>query len=304
MRDTNFLDGDKGIPIKKETRQKNINRKLQTIKNILGVPLSASMTLEASIALPLFIFFFLNLMSSISIMRIQSELEASLHRTGSSLMQSAFDIRTGEDLVIEDDSDEMNILSSVSMKFVAAGEIKNSLKDKLDGSSVIDGAESLNFMSSHILDGDDIIDIVVDYNVHPAVSIPGFKSFLVESRFYGHAFTGYEISQKTENELAEEELVYITEHGAVYHKDIGCKHLAPSIKSVVFSEIEALRNNDGGKYYPCEYCGEKVAGGNVFVTEYGRRYHTRVNCPGLKRTIQTIPISEVGGRRPCSNCGG
>ena len=67
--------------------------------------------------------------------------------------------------------------------------------------------------------------------------------------------------------------------------------------------IDKLRNNDGSKYYPCEYCAGKIAAGDVFITDYGNRYHGKVDCAGLKRKIYTIPISEVGARRPCSDCG-
>ena len=158
-------------------------------------------------------------------------------------------------------------------------------------------------LSSKIMNGNDIIDIVIDYRVHPVISLIGFKSFLVESRYYGHAWTGYDISGGREAGETTEELVYVTEHGSVYHRDIGCKYLCPSVRNVPYNQVGKLRNKDRSKYYPCQDCGSGVSGGNVFITDYGERYHSRVDCPGLKRNIYTIPISEVGGKAPCSGCG-
>ena len=103
-------------------------------------------------------------------------------------------------------------------------------------------------------------------------------------------------------EGSEEEMVYVTEHGEVYHRDVDCVHLKVKVSSVAMKELSHLRNNDGKIYYSCEYCGGNVGSGNVFITGYGTRYHTSVSCPGLKRKIYTIPISEAGGRRACSSC--
>lgn len=298
------MKGRKSVAAAKGTSNNTkIINVLQTIRKTKGVPLSAAMTVEASIALPLFIFFFINIMSAISIIRIQSETQAALHQTGSHIMQMAFDIKAGEEVLSDEDNSSTGIVESGGLTLFAASDIRRRLSDKIDGSSVMDGIKSLNFLSSKIMQQDDIIDIVVDYKVHPVVSVPGFKGFLVESRFYGHAFTGYDLTNSVGAEVSEEEMVYVTEYGEVYHRDISCRYLNPSVKSVPFGEIEGLRNKDRSKYYACEYCGKSVAGGNVFITSYGECYHSRVDCPGLKRKIYTIPISEVGGRSPCSGCG-
>ena len=55
-----------------------------------------SMTVEASMALPLFIFFFVNIMTLFNILKVQVDIEAALHQTGSELSLMAFDLRFGE----------------------------------------------------------------------------------------------------------------------------------------------------------------------------------------------------------------
>ena len=263
-----------------------------------------SMTLEASIALPLFVFFFLNIMSAIWIIQIQSDLEAALHQTGSEITKLSFDIREGEDILSLDGNDGIGLAEMAALRLYAVSSVKEYLADSLKHNPVMDGADSLSFISSKVMQGDDIVDIVVDYKVHPIAGLVGFTGFDVQARFYGHAWTGYDISGSAGEEAPQEELVYITEHGEVYHRDISCKYLKSGIRSIDFDSISTARNADRAKYYPCEYCGANIAGGNVFVTEYGTRYHSRVDCQGLKRKIYTVPISEVGGRRPCSACGG
>ncbi len=269
------------------------------------VSLPASMTVEASLVLPLFIFFFVNIMALFNIVKVQSDMEAALHQTGNEICLAAFDLRFSKETLTGDDEASLtDSLAGAAGIFYAGSRIRSYLGDGIDKSCVSGGYSGLSYLGSHILAGDDIVDIVVDYKVHPIVSLIGFREFPVESRYYGHAWTGYDLSGGFNSGDIEEEFVYITEHGEAYHRDIGCKYLNPSVRSVAFDELEGLRNKDQGRYYPCEYCAGSVAGGNVFVTNYGNRYHSTVNCLALKRKIYTVPISEVGGRHPCSACGG
>ena len=54
-----------------------------------------------------------------------------------------------------------------------------------------------------------------------------------------------------------------------------------------------------------EYCGGKENEGTVFITDYGNRYHTSLNCGELKRTVRsvTLPEAEEAGLRACKKCG-
>ena len=113
-------------------------------------------------------------------------------------------------------------------------------------------------------------------------------------------WTGYERA----GFLAEdEETVYITETGMVYHRDYHCNYLELSARMVPAEIVEDLRNESQGKYYPCERCAHKGAGSGVYITDYGDRYHTSLSCSGLKRTIYAVPLSEAVGKGACSKCG-
>ncbi len=261
------------------------------------------MTIEASMVLPLFIFFFVNIMTLFNIVKVQSDIEAALHQTGSELSIMAFDLKFGEESMGISGDGGGNIIAGAAGVIYAKEKVSEYLGSEADKSCISGGTGGMSFLQSKVLLNDDIIDLVVDYKVHPLVPIVGFKEFPVEGRYFSHAWTGYDLERGLTTDENEEEMVYVTEHGEVYHRNIDCKYLNVQVQSVNVNDLGHLRNKDRGKYYPCEYCGGKIGAGNVFITEYGNRYHSSVNCPGLKRKVYTIPISEVGGRRPCSGCG-
>lgn len=103
---------------------------------------------------------------------------------------------------------------------------------------------------------------------------------------------------------AGEEIVYITPGGSVYHTDRDCSYLRLSIRQISRDVLDGERNQSGGRYGSCVYCvrgGE--TGGTVYITDYGSSYHSNMNCQGLKRTIEAVPLSQAGGRPCCSRCG-
>lgn len=132
----------------------------------------------------------------------------------------------------------------------------------------------------------------------PVISFPEART-IVNCRI--RKWTGYDVMHASDTE-EEEEWVYITASGSVYHRDRGCSYLNPSLHVDGVQTIAGRRNADGEKYRACEICAGKGTLGIVYYTEYGNRYHASLQCSGLKRTIQTVRISETGGRHACSKC--
>lgn len=136
------------------------------------------------------------------------------------------------------------------------------------------------------------------------IPVPGFSiapiSYKETMRI--KAWTGYEAGGFGEE---DDQIVYVTDTGVVYHKNPHCTHLDLSIHAAASSELNSLRNENGGKYHACEKCvhGSSM-GGSVYITDQGDRYHNSLTCSGLKRTVYTARISEVPGKRACSKCGG
>ena len=115
-------------------------------------------------------------------------------------------------------------------------------------------------------------------------------------------WTGYDVT-KGKSRAEEEQIVYMTEHGSVYHKNRSCTHLSLSIQAVSSLEVGGRRNESGECYSPCEYCNDEGIFTIFFITVYGDRYHTTTKCRGLKRSVRSLPLSEAEGVKPCSKCG-
>ena len=89
------MEAAKGTSVKDtiKNKKKDVFRTILKSKEVF---LSASITVEASIVLPLFIFFFVNIMTAFNVIKVQSDLEAALHQTGSDIAVLSYDIKCGE----------------------------------------------------------------------------------------------------------------------------------------------------------------------------------------------------------------
>lgn len=258
----------------------------------------ASMTVEAAFALPFFLFFMMQIMSAMNMIGLQSRFNAALHQTGNKMAFAGYACGKMAGDVMPDG------LASVALTQVYAGSQITDYVGKvyLDKSCVKNGAAGISYAGTSIMEHHDVIDLCVSYRVRPMFSLMGFEEFGMSQRYYGHAWTGYDVEEGISDFTEEDPMVYITETGTAYHTERSCTYLNPSVQSVSASAVESSRNQSGGKYYPCEICGKKNLLGNVYITNQGSSYHSSVTCSGLKRTIYTVPLSEVNGRRRCSKC--
>ena len=149
----------------------------------------------------------------------------------------------------------------------------------------------------------DTVDMSLPVSISPFVSEIGFIPSYATAHASVRKWTGYDVcSVLTTTE--EEEYVYITEHGSVYHRSLSCSHLNVNIRVVSATEVDSLRNNNHAKYYPCEYCKKGYSTGLMFITPDGNRAHNNAGCSALKRQVKLVKLSEVGARGPCKDCGG
>ena len=143
---------------------------------------------------------------------------------------------------------------------------------------------------------DDYIDMVYTYEYKlPVLS----KTITITQRAKVKDWTGTDMTK-------DYELVYITKYGNVYHSTKECSHLILYITGTEYGKVGEARNEQGEKYTPCEFCGNKKISDTttVFITADGNRYHTNLQCSGITRNIIEIDIKEVDNRKPCSSCNG
>ena len=289
--------------------------------------LCGSMTVEAAVVLPCFLFFFINLSSSLQMIALHGNLEYALHSAGNevclygSLLAdpikdlgpaghvSAGSVSEGSEADTSEDSgwEELTnyiqggILSGTYVKYRIESELG---EDYISSSPLRNGSASLSFYGSSISEESDIVDIRLSYSVKTPLESVGVGNFYMAGRYYGHLWNGYEI-EGTGRELNQEQIVYITEDSEVYHTTTACTHLRLSVRGVEYDSVDECRNNGGGKYTPCEICASGERPDMVFITSEGDRYHYSSECYTLTRSYSAVPLSEVeDSHRPCSRCGG
>lgn len=271
---------------------------LKRVSSFTSKRLKASMTVEAAIALPLFLFFIMQVLSAINMIAVQSRLEAALHQTGNRMAFAGYLYENPQENTLTD------LLESAALTQVyAQSQVLNYTgKEYLNKSCVKNGSEGISFKGTSIMN-DDIIDIKISYYIQPLFTILGFDGFYTGQRYYGRAWTGYDVESAISNMDDNDPMVYITETGTVYHTNRNCTYLNPSVYSVSTDEVAEKRNQSGKKYSACGKCASKFAYGNVvYITNQGSSYHTSITCSGLKRTVYTIALSQVGERGRCSKC--
>lgn len=258
----------------------------------------ASMTVEAAFVLPFFLFAFLNLISIIEIYRLQSNLSAAMHTTAKELAIYGYEYR-------ELAGGDTGKAASLGLTYLyAQNKVRNTLGNGyLNQAPLAGGANSISWIRSKVMENNDIIDLVAVYQVKPPVATVGFAQAQFYNRIRTRAWTGYDNANCGGSANGEEEIVYITLEGTVYHKSRSCTYLKLSISAVDIDFLEEMRNKSGAIYYSCESCGSHCQN-TVYITQYGTRYHATLQCSKLKRTILAVPISEAGGRGGCSKCAG
>ena len=148
----------------------------------------------------------------------------------------------------------------------------------------------------------DYIDLAVPeaYTVR-GMYVPGI---LIACRGRVYPWTGRNPGEDTSvYDEGDDEAVYMTENGSVYHTSTACTHLQLDIRCVSSATVGMYRNEDGSKYQPCEKCvGSSGAASTVYIGRDGDCYHNSASCSGLTRHIHIEKLSEVEGISQCSRC--
>ena len=181
-------------------------------------------------------------------------------------------------------------------------KVREYLKGRQTAGILKNGTDGISVVGIGAGRGDSLIILQADYQVLLPPGFSWFHPIRISQKKTVRGWTGFGGRRHHESEKGEE-AVYVTSYGTVYHRHLDCRHLKLSIRQVSISETEHLRNESGGKYYPCERCW-KNGSGAVYITMDGNRCHESLNCSGLIRNIRTVRLSETGGLPPCSVCGG
>ena len=251
-----------------------------------------SMTVEASFLIPLLLFFVFHLFGVVEMIRLRSNITYSLWRVGKLLS-------IGE-MAIEIEEDNLGIWNDLMQNIGGSLALSSGLRtilgeEYLESSPLVHGAKGLNFFSSEYCDEEGCIDIVVTYQVKPSFSIFPFPYTRMANRYYAKSFTGYDVAKSSD-------MVYVAEHGSVWHKSAECSYIHVKVYALEHERIGSASNAQGEIYSLCELCEDEQPGNVVYITEKGDRYHHLRDCSALRRHVRALQIVEVSALSPCSKC--
>lgn len=250
-------------------------------KTSLCIRKKASYTLEAAIVIPFVAAFFVSVLFFFRVLQIETQVQEALDYASRKSACEASVVNSGP----------------VLMASAEAYFLKGLQDYELPAHYVSGGKVGISLLRSDV--SDCYINLQADYHIKLPINFFTVRGIMISQSSKSRKWTGDRDSGQ------EEDYVYVTETGTVYHRDRMCSYLDLSIQTVNSGNLEGLRNRGGHKYYPCAECAAKNKAGNtVYITDYGTCYHVSLSCSGLKRTIYMIPLSEVGGKGPCSKCGG
>lgn len=246
---------------------------------------SASVTVEAVLCVPLFLYAAVSLIWMLELRSIQSAVRCGLQSAGKQAAESLA---------------EISVLNPLSLN----ADLINAVgKERLDRSMIVGGSGGIHCENSRTILGTGIMELTAEYEVKLPVPVFHIPTLHYQEKMRMKGWNGYVRFNVPWN--STEQMVYVTETGIVYHCDYRCTYLEPSIHTVAKAELAGIRNSSGGIYHLCERCGWQQGNDSFYyITDYGDRYHTSAACSGLKRSVYSVPLSEVKGKGACSKCGG
>lgn len=264
--------------------------------------LCGSLSLEAALVLPLFLFGCFCLMMPMRMMDRQRQIQAVVEAVGEDLSQYAYVVRclegeepAGIDVSRGEGDGTDGGIYALSEAYAAAA-----ILGRIDR----DWVENVSFQGTEI-GTDDMVHIVMQYRMRLPFSVLGLDSMpftCVCSRRMWTGARGNRWAAGSGEAGQKEEMVYIGKTSTRYHLQRDCHYLSNALSPVPASAVGQLRNKEGKRYYACQACG----GGSktVYVSDYGTSYHASPNCRALISYVQAVPLSQVIHMGACSYCGG
>ncbi len=246
-----------------------------------------SITVEAAMVLPIFMFFLLGISYIICLISLQYTIQTALSDTANQMsLVGYFNKEEKSKLAIQIDFN-MNLDNEYLGKNCIWGGI-------------------ITLSKSYYKDKD--LTLIANYVVEIPVPFWDTMHISIEQIARTRLFVGRDRREEANKSNTDVNVryVYITDTGCVYHETENCSHLRRAIQTVERTVMSSKRNEAGGKYYSCELCGKGKNSADFsffYITADGDRYHYDKECSGLKRTIRKVPYESVKTWRACKRCG-
>ncbi len=247
---------------------------------------SASMTAEAALVLPLFLFAGVLLMMPFRILDVERQMQAIVMSVGEDISQTAY-------LAPEDGG----WVGSAAAFAYAEGAVRSK-----SGSLPV---QWLSLAGSSLLEDGETVDLVVNYRMKLPFSVFGLGSVSRSCRCWLRAWVGSDGASGSGEEAGTDgdPIVYVGKDSTRYHNSSFCHYLYNRLSAVPFGRIGDYRNESGHRYTACGRCGSRT-GGTVYIMPYGEHYHSSRTCTAITAFVRAVRRSTVEYLGPCSYCAG
>lgn len=271
----------------------NVLRSLMCRRIYRTAPFSGSITVEASIILPLFIFSMLSLFLLGEGIRVKCIIYEGLVQTAEQMAQEAYIEK------IVDEKEGLGEIIKTARKGISCASAKKRLAELIDDRELVEklvsgGMDGLKITQARLM-ADDHVHVKLSYKIKARVPVIGGVEISCSEKVRQRAFIGY---TKENDEDSDGVYVYMTKTGRVYHDSRSCYH----IKLTIFEVNERKLEKSYSHLSPCELCAKGGRGDAIYVTADGERYHYSLGCSGLKRTVYRVKKDECGSTDMCSEC--
>lgn len=261
-----------------------------------------SMTVEASLVLPLFLFAMVTMVMPFSMMNRQRQVQAAVESVCEDLCRLAYVGYELEEkkteIKLPEGGLEFDVEGLEGAVMMAYAQVQ--VRRKLDESRI----KKLSLLKSEFLEDGEMVNLTVSYEMVLPFPVLGLAAVPMTSSSIRRAWIGKD-GGWLESGVGEgdDEIVYVGKRSTRYHESRTCHYLYNQLTGVSRGEVDSLRNADGKKYHPCAVCG----GGNgsqVFIMRSGTSYHGSASCTAIIAYVKAVKKSEVAHLGGCSYCSG
>ena len=260
--------------------------------------LNGSLTIEASIAFPIFILASFAVISIISIIYLQLSMQLALEETIRQTSKTAYisSLFLSLDEVSQNtiSNEDPSIAENLTASIISSAHLKNQFineenKKMINHPLIINGENGVSFLSTSIDLEEGIADVVITYKTKLPFIPESFFSFNLSNRCYIHLYTGKELSKK---QTAVDTYVYFTSHGSVFHFNRYCQYLLDYTEAIRYKNLNGLLSS-------CKKCVDEtidyLSSTNpiVYTTERNYCYHISLNCPTFTGNVFRISYSSL-----------
>ncbi len=244
-----------------------------------------SLTLEAAIVLPLYLFFLITVIYIFNIMHIENTFQAAMEEAARSISSYAY---FGSDI------NNTPINDAILRKEFLTEEIR----EIADNSFIKNGSKGILCIFEEGFSKE-----YIDFNIRYKICLPFIPDSIISinigQRLLFKPFIGADIKAETGDFTR---YVYITATGTVYHTSPYCSYLKHYYEVIPDSEKDVTWSTAKG-YTPCPHCSfNEPIGPTSFLCLNSKVYHNKCNCIYLGVTVYKIPFESLDSQTLCTRC--